>query len=77
MFVVFLFVVRPLLRSVKGIVTTVGTSPKALPESHEGLESAALPEPGIRGVKEKAVLLAKSNSDKTQQVIKGWLQEAE
>ena len=76
-FVVFLFVVRPLLRSVKGIVTTVGTSPKALPESHEGLESAALPEPGIRGVKEKAVLLAKSNSDKTQQVIKGWLQEAE
>lgn len=74
--VIFLFVVRPLLRSVKGIVTAVDTR-KTLPESGEELESAALPEPGIRGVREKTIMMAKSNSDKTQQVIKGWLHETE
>ena len=74
--VIFLFVVRPLLRSVKGIVTSVET-PKALSESDEGLESAALPEPKVQGMREKTIMLAKSNSDKTQQVIKGWLHEKE
>jgi flagellar M-ring protein FliF len=76
--VILLFVVRPLLRSVKGIVTTVGI-PKALPESEEELEHAGLPgpRPQIQGVREKTVMLAKSNADKTQQVIKGWLGEAE
>ena len=78
--VIFLFVVRPLLRSVKGIITTVDTSPKALPESHEESEPAALPEPQApqaRGVRDRTVLLAKRNVEKTEQVIKGWLQEAE
>lgn len=74
--VIFLFVVRPLLRSVKGIVTSVET-PKALQESDEGLESAALPEPKVQGMRKKTIMLAKSNSDKTQQVIKGWLHEKE
>lgn len=74
--VILLFVVRPLLRSVKGIVTSVDTR-KTLPESGEELESAALPEPGIQGVREKTITMAKSNSDKTQQVIKGWLHETE
>jgi len=74
--VIFLFVVRPILRSVKGIVTSVET-PKTLPESHERLESARLPEPAVRGVREKTVMVAKSNADKSQQVIKGWLQETE
>lgn len=73
---IFLFVVRPLLRSLKGIVATVET-PKALPESDEGSESAALPEPKVQGMREKTVMLAKSNYDKTQQVIKGWLHETE
>ena len=74
--VILLFVVRPFLRSIKGIATNVDTR-KALPESGEELESAALPEPGIQGVQEKTIMLAKSNSDKTQQVIKGWLHETE
>jgi flagellar M-ring protein FliF len=78
--VIFLFVVRPLLRSVKGIITTVDTSPKALPETYEESESVALPEPKAqhaRGVRERAVLLAKNNTEKTEQVLKGWLQETE
>jgi len=59
--VILLFVVRPLLRSVKGIVTSVDTR-KTLPESGEELESAALPEPGIQGVREKTITMAKSLS---------------
>jgi hypothetical protein len=74
--VILLFVVRPFLRSVKGIATDIDTR-NALPEAGEELESAALPEPGIQGVREKTIKLAKSNSDKTQQVIKGWLHETE
>jgi flagellar M-ring protein FliF len=74
--VIFLFVVRPLLKSVKGIITTVETT-KALPGSDEGSESAALPEAKVQGMREKTVMIAKSNSDKTQQVIKGWLHETE
>ena len=74
--VVFLFVVRPLLKSVKGIVTTVGI-PKSLPGSEEGSRPAALPEPGDEGLREKAISLAKNDADKTKQVIKGWLEEAE
>jgi len=74
--VIFLFVVRPLLKSVKGIIATVEAT-KALPGSDEGSESAALPEPKVQGMREKTVMIAKSNSDKTQQVIKGWLHETE
>jgi flagellar M-ring protein FliF len=80
--VILLFVVRPLLRSVKGVITTVGTSPKALPVTHEESEPGVLPEPEpkarhARGMRERTVAVAKSNADRTQQVIKGWLQEAE
>ncbi|MBW1739595.1 MAG: flagellar M-ring protein FliF [Deltaproteobacteria bacterium] len=73
---VVLFVVRPLLRSVKGVGTSVGV-PKQLSASYEEMESAALPEPGARDIREKTKMLAQKNVDKAQQVLKGWLSEAE
>ena len=74
--VVFLFVVRPLLRSVKGVVTTVGIR-RPLPESEEELEAAALPELESADLQNRTIMVAKANTDKTQQVIQGWLKERE
>lgn len=71
--VIFLFVVRPLLKSARGIFTT-GAS-RILPATHEGLESASLPELEAKSMREKTVIVAKKDVDRTQQVLRGWLGE--
>ncbi len=74
---VFLFVVRPLLKSVK----TIGTAApgpggqKALPTAARGAESARLPEPQGLSTRERTMKLAQDNAEKTEQVLKGWLNE--
>jgi len=70
---VFLFVVRPLVKSVKGIGTGVGGQ-RQLPASQGGGESAALPEPQM-DIRQKTVMLATNNTDKTEQLLRGWLNE--
>ncbi|NVL89804.1 MAG: flagellar M-ring protein FliF [Desulfobacterales bacterium] len=72
--VVFLFVVRPLLRSAKGVFTTTGIS-RTLPATTEGLESASLPESEAKTIRDKTMMVAKKDVDKTQQVLRGWLGE--
>jgi len=72
--VIFLFVVRPLLRSAKGVFTTTGIS-GTLPATHEGLESAALPESEAKTIRDRTMMVAKKDVDKTQQVLRGWLGE--
>ncbi len=71
---VFLFVVRPLLKSLKGITTTISI-PKQLPEGEEVSAGGALPEPEKVGMQEKAMRLAKTNVERTEHMIKGWLDE--
>ncbi|MBN1843505.1 MAG: flagellar M-ring protein FliF [Deltaproteobacteria bacterium] len=81
---VFLFVVRPLLRSVKEI-GTIGESAKRLPalEGESGTtalpegqsESAALPEPKDKSIRERIMRLARDNAERTEQLLRGWLHE--
>jgi flagellar M-ring protein FliF len=74
---IFLFIARPLFKSVKGIVTTVDT-PKVLPQpSQEAVMPDALPDTRLRDTKEKTILLAKDNPEKAFHVIKAWMQEGE
>jgi hypothetical protein len=73
---VFLFVVRPLLKSVK----TMDTAPrpegqKELPAVAGEAGSATLPEPQGVSTRERTIKLAQGNADKTEQVLKGWLNE--
>lgn len=73
---VFLFVVRPLLKSLK----TIDTAPrsegqKKLPAVSEEAGSATLPEPERVSTRERTIKLAQDNADKTEQVLKGWLNE--
>lgn len=69
----FLFVVRPLVKSVKGIGTGVGGQ-RQLPASQGGGESGALPEPQM-DIRQKTAMLARNNTDKTEQLLRGWLNE--
>jgi hypothetical protein len=71
---VFLFVVRPLLRSVKQIGRTISI-PKQLPEGEVTSEGASLREPKKLGMQEKAMKLAKTNVERTEHMLKGWLNE--
>jgi flagellar M-ring protein FliF len=71
---VFLFVVRPLLRSVKDIGTTV-KSAKQLPGAQERPEGARLPEPEEMDMQERTMRLAKDNIEKTEHMLRGWLRE--
>jgi len=70
---VFLFVVRPLVKSVKGIGTGV-EGRRQLLASPGGGESATLSEPQM-DIRQKTVMLANNNTDKTEQLLRGWLNE--
>jgi len=70
---VFLFVVRPLVKSVKGIGTGPGGR-RQLTGSRAGGESGALPEPQM-DIRQKTAMLARDNTDKTEQLLRGWLNE--
>jgi flagellar M-ring protein FliF len=77
---IFFFIIRPLIRSVKeikaSVVENVLPSPeeqKALPEPES---KGALPEPESPSPQEKAATMSAQNMDKAANVVKGWLNEA-
>jgi len=70
---VFLFVVRPLIKSVKGIGTGLGGQ-RRLPVSQRGGEAGSLPEPQM-DIRQRTAMLARDNTDKTEQLLRGWLNE--
>ncbi len=72
---VFFFVVRPLIKSLKEVRPSVENS-KDLLVSENRSESAALPGSEM-SIREKAVILAKNNTERTEQVLRGWLTEGE
>jgi flagellar M-ring protein FliF len=71
---VFLFIVRPLLRSVKDIGTTVKGA-QELPGAQETPEGARLPGPEQTDMQERTMRLAKDNIEKTEHMLRGWLRE--
>jgi flagellar M-ring protein FliF len=70
---VFLFVVRPLVKSVKRIGTGLGGQ-RQLPVSQGGGEAGTLPEPQM-DIRQKTAMLAKNNTGQTEQLLRGWLNE--
>jgi len=72
---VFLLVVRPLLKSLKKMSQETISEKLELPAGATGY--ARIPESGGMGQKERALELTKTNPDKTEQLIKGWVSEKE
>jgi len=80
---IFLFVVRPLLKSVKGIGTAVERPRRPLPTLGGETEPAAFipePEDGTassreRVMRDRTLRLAKDNVERTEQLVRGWLHE--
>ncbi len=72
--IVFIFVVRPLLRSMKEVkVAEYAQQQLSGPAGEEELELLA-ESPDMR-LRDRVEQLAKSNPEKSQQLIKGWLNE--
>ena len=74
---VFVFVVKPLVKSVKSIGSGAGPvgTPKELPSGMEETESPKLPEPAEAGIRERTMKLARENTERTEQLVRGWLHE--
>ncbi len=75
---IFMFIVRPMLRTVREIKAAV-VEPALLTAEGKlltGPEGEALPEPEKLTLAEKAEVFAKEDMDKTANLIKGWLNEA-
>lgn len=70
----FVFVVRPLLKSFKRIGSGMQI-PKELPDVAEENESVRLPGPPGGNIREKTMKLAQENSERTEQLVRGWLHE--
>ena len=79
-FLIFFFIIRPLIRSVKEIKTSVVESALPPPEENKALPEpqtrGALPEPEAVSHQEKAATLSAQNMEKAASVVKGWLNEA-
>ena len=75
-FLVFFFVVRPMLKSFRSIQTAPDTAQQALPEEEgSGEEPAKLPGPREdAGIREKTLSIVRNNPERTEQFIRGWLQ---
>lgn len=73
-FLVFFFVVRPLMKSMKTI-GPVAEGPRELPAGEHAEEGARLPEPQEMDMREKTIRLAKENTERTEQLVRGWLRE--
>jgi flagellar M-ring protein FliF len=71
---VFVVVVRPLLKSVKKMGSAVHI-PKELPNVAEETESARLPRPPGGNMREETMKLAQENTERTEQLVRGWLHE--
>ena len=72
---VFIFIVRPLLKSIKNVNREAFLQRKELPRASK--EYPQIAEPGEMSQKERAIELARGNPGKTQQLIKGWIGEQE
>jgi len=70
---VFLLVVRPLLKNLKKMSKESISENLELPEGSTGY--ARIPEPSGMGQKERALELTKTNPEKAEQLIKGWVTE--
>ena len=79
-FLIFFFIVRPLIRSVKEIKSSVVENALPPPEQNKALPEpetkGALPEPEAISHQEKAATLSAQNMEKAANVVKGWLNEA-
>lgn len=71
---VFMLIVRPLLKSIKNIAKEVVLVNKELPATGE---YARLSEPGRIDKKEQVREITQNNPEKAQQLIKGWIGEQE
>ena len=74
--IVFMFVVRPLLKSIKGINVYSEKTIKELPmgEKGESIVTASLPEPPEDvGMRENTIRIARENPERTEQLVRGWL----
>ena len=69
---VFLILVRPLLKSLKGVAKEASVQVRQLP-TQEGF--AQLPEKQIKGSRERAAEISRSNPDKANQLLRGWMSE--
>jgi flagellar M-ring protein FliF len=72
---VFLLIVRPLLKSIKNVNREAFFQRKELPRTSK--EYHQITEPGEMSQKDRAIELARGNPRKTQQLIKGWIGEQE
>ena len=72
---VFLLIVRPLLKNLKRMSKESISENLELPEGSKGY--AQIPEPSGMGQKERALELTKTNPEKTEQLLKGWVTEKE
>ncbi|MBW2265608.1 MAG: flagellar M-ring protein FliF [Deltaproteobacteria bacterium] len=72
---VFMFVVRPLVKSVRQAGTAVNVQGrKELSDGGQGSERSGLPEPKL-DPRARTMQLARENSKKTEEVLRGWLNE--
>jgi len=69
----FFLIVKPLLKSVKGITQGPAFEGAALPPGTKGY--VGLPESGEINKRERVREISNSNPDKTREVIKGWIGE--
>jgi flagellar biosynthesis/type III secretory pathway M-ring protein FliF/YscJ len=74
-FVVFFLVIRPLLKGLKRMTKEAMSETVELPAGTQGYPRIA-ESPGT-GQKETALELTKSNPEKAEQLIKGWVAEKE
>ncbi|MDY7036725.1 MAG: flagellar basal-body MS-ring/collar protein FliF, partial [Thermodesulfobacteriota bacterium] len=70
----FFFIVKPLMKSLKNVGRDTVTETKELPSAEE---YPRIPEPEQMNQREKVLEISKHSPEKTQQFIKGWLNEQE
>jgi flagellar M-ring protein FliF len=73
MVMVFLLIVRPLIKSMKGAIKAVGPEKKGIPAGSG--EFTQIPEIKKLSPKERVIEVTKNNPDKTQQLLNGWIGE--
>jgi len=77
---VFLFIVRPLIKSVKAVRSEVGGQAVLTAEGEKALleapESGLLPEPELASNRSRAVQQARQDVEKTATLVRTWVNEA-
>lgn len=70
---VFFLIVKPLLKSMKNLTRETGLKSRTPPSIEEGYTQ--IPEQGTMRQRERVLELSKSNPEKAEQLIKGWIEE--